>query len=43
MDLEFEDALKLEARLQSQLGYAHDYLEGAAAFLTKRQPTFKDR
>jgi 2-(1,2-epoxy-1,2-dihydrophenyl)acetyl-CoA isomerase len=43
MDLEFEDALKLEARLQSQLGYAHDYLEGAAAFLTKRSPTFKDR
>ena len=43
MDLEFEDALRLEARLQSQLGYAHDYLEGAAAFLTKRPPTFKDR
>ncbi len=43
MDLEFEDALKLEARLQSRLGYAHDYLEGAAAFLTKRSPTFKDR
>lgn len=43
MDLEFEDALKLEARLQSQLGYAHDYLEGAAAFLTKRAPSFKDR
>lgn len=43
MDLEFEDALKLEARLQSQLGYAHDYLEGAAAFLSKRAPVFKDR
>ncbi len=43
MDLEFEDALRLEARLQSQLGYAHDYLEGVAAFLTKRAPTFKDR
>ena len=43
MDLEFEDALKLEAKLQSQLGYAHDYLEGAAAFLSKRAPVFKDR
>lgn len=43
MDLEFEDALKLEAKLQSQLGYAHDYLEGAAAFLSKRVPVFKDR
>lgn len=43
MDLEFEDALRLEAKLQSQLGFAHDYLEGAAAFLGKRAPTFKDR
>jgi len=43
MDLELEDALRLEARLQSQLGYAHDYLEGAAAFLDKRKPQFKDR
>ncbi len=43
MDLELEDALRMEARLQSQLGYAHDYLEGAAAFLDKRAPHFKDR
>ncbi|MET0207721.1 MAG: enoyl-CoA hydratase-related protein [Burkholderiaceae bacterium] len=43
MDLEFEDALKLEAKVQSQLGYADDYLEGAAAFLTKRPAQFKDR
>ncbi|WAC75627.1 enoyl-CoA hydratase-related protein [Roseateles sp. SL47] len=43
MHLELEDALRLEARLQSQLGYAHDYLEGAAAFLDKRTPQFKDR
>jgi 2-(1,2-epoxy-1,2-dihydrophenyl)acetyl-CoA isomerase len=43
MDLELEDALRMEARLQSQLGYAHDYLEGAAAFLDKRAPQFKDR
>ncbi len=43
MDLGLEDALRMEARLQSQLGYAHDYLEGAAAFLDKRTPHFKDR
>lgn len=43
MDLGLEDALRMEARLQSQLGYAHDYLEGAAAFLDKRAPHFKDR
>lgn len=43
MDLGLEDALRMEARLQSQLGYAHDYLEGAAAFLDKRAPNFKDR
>lgn len=43
LDLGLEDALRMEARLQSQLGYAHDYLEGAAAFLDKRAPQFKDR
>ncbi|WP_092943128.1 enoyl-CoA hydratase-related protein [Roseateles sp. YR242] len=43
MDLELEDALRLEARLQSQMGFAHDYLEGTAAFLDKRKPNFKDR
>lgn len=41
--LEFEPALKREATLQSQLGFAHDYLEGTAAFLEKRKPEFKDR
>ncbi|MDR7295954.1 2-(1,2-epoxy-1,2-dihydrophenyl)acetyl-CoA isomerase [Pelomonas aquatica] len=41
--LDFEPALKQEAVLQSQLGFAHDYLEGAAAFLDKRKPEFKDR
>ena len=41
--LDFEPALKQEAALQSQLGFAHDYLEGAAAFLDKRKPEFKDR
>ncbi len=43
LSLNFEDALKLEAVMQSQLGFAHDYLEGAAAFLEKRTPVFKDR
>lgn len=43
MELDFEDALKLEAVMQSQLGFSHDYLEGAGAFLEKRSPQFKDR
>lgn len=41
--LEFEPALKRESALQSQLGFAFDYLEGTAAFLDKRQPAFRDR
>lgn len=41
--LDFESALKREAVLQSQLGFAYDYQEGAAAFLDKRSPEFKDR
>jgi 2-(1,2-epoxy-1,2-dihydrophenyl)acetyl-CoA isomerase len=36
-------ALAEEARLQSGLGSAHDYLEGVAAFGAKRAPTFTDR
>lgn len=43
LKLDFEPALKREAALQSQLGFSHDYLEGAAAFLDKRKPEFKDR
>jgi 2-(1,2-epoxy-1,2-dihydrophenyl)acetyl-CoA isomerase len=43
MKLEFEPALKREAALQSQLGFAYDYLEGVAAFMDKRTPEFKDR
>ncbi|WP_457423350.1 enoyl-CoA hydratase-related protein [Roseateles sp. P5_E7] len=43
MKLEYEPALKREAALQSQLGFAHDYLEGVAAFMDKRKPEFKDR
>jgi 2-(1,2-epoxy-1,2-dihydrophenyl)acetyl-CoA isomerase len=43
MKLDFEPALKREAVLQSQLGFAYDYLEGVAAFMDKRKPEFKDR
>lgn len=41
--LTLDEALDNEAALQSQLGRAHDYLEGVAAFGAKRTPTFKDR
>jgi 2-(1,2-epoxy-1,2-dihydrophenyl)acetyl-CoA isomerase len=41
--LGYAEALQREAELQAVLGRSHDYLEGAAAFLQKRQPTFKDR
>lgn len=41
--LDFDDALRLEAVTQSQLGFSADYLEGAAAFLQKRAPKFSDR
>lgn len=41
--LSYDAALQREGQLQSELGRAHDYLEGAAAFLHKRQPSFKDR
>lgn len=40
---DFDTALAAESRWQSELGRAHDYLEGAAAFLQKRSPVFSDR
>lgn len=43
VELGFEAGLAHEARVQAALGRAHDYLEGAAAFLQKRPPTFTDR
>ena len=43
LKFDFETALKREAVLQSQMGFAYDYLEGAAAFLDKRKPQFRDR
>ena len=41
--LDFAAALSNEARLQTDLGSSHDYLEGVAAFMAKRPPVFSDR
>jgi 2-(1,2-epoxy-1,2-dihydrophenyl)acetyl-CoA isomerase len=41
--LTLEQALDEEAALQAELGRAHDYLEGVAAFAAKRPPVFTDR
>ena len=38
-----DEALDAEARLQRELGFAHDYQEGVAAFGAKRAPVFTDR
>ena len=41
--MDLPDALGLEARVQREMGYGHDFAEGVAAFLQKRPPHFTDR
>lgn len=43
LERDYASALEEEARLQGQLGAAHDYAEGVAAFQARRAPLFKDR
>jgi 2-(1,2-epoxy-1,2-dihydrophenyl)acetyl-CoA isomerase len=41
--LDLSSALTAEGALQRELGFAHDYQEGVAAFGAKRAPVFTDR
>jgi 2-(1,2-epoxy-1,2-dihydrophenyl)acetyl-CoA isomerase len=43
MGLDYAAALSHEAQAQRELAATHDYNEGVAAFLTKRNPSFTDR
>jgi len=43
MPLDFAAAITLEAEAQRELGRAHDFAEGVAAFFAKRPAVFKDR
>ena len=41
--LSLDEALASEAQMQRELGFAHDYNEGVAAFMEKRLALFTDR
>ena len=41
--MDFADAITLEADTQRELGRGHDFAEGVAAFLAKRPASFTDR
>jgi 2-(1,2-epoxy-1,2-dihydrophenyl)acetyl-CoA isomerase len=43
VSMNFSDAITLEADTQRELGRAHDFGEGVAAFFAKRPPQFRDR
>ena len=43
LELDYAQALDLEARMQGALGRGADFAEGVAAFLAKRPAVFKDR
>jgi 2-(1,2-epoxy-1,2-dihydrophenyl)acetyl-CoA isomerase len=43
LPMDFAQALRLEADTQRELGRAHDFGEGVAAFFAKRPPVFTDR
>lgn len=43
LPMDFATAIGIEAGLQRELGRAHDFSEGVAAFFAKRTPVFKDR
>jgi 2-(1,2-epoxy-1,2-dihydrophenyl)acetyl-CoA isomerase len=43
LELDYADALDLEARMQGELGRGHDFAEGVSAFFGQARPVFKDR
>lgn len=43
MQLDFDEALRIECQAQTELGRSFDFQEGVDAFLQKRKPAFQDR